>query len=584
MKRFITILLSISALGIMSASCDYLNRDSGDNMSARELFSRIETAEGYINNLYIYIPDFMCDTETFSGRYNIGCCTDECGFQQQTNYGVQSPFGINTGSWSPSSMPLQKNWAEYYQCIRHCNMLIANYQYIPDEMTTTGINRKERLLGEAYGLRGYFHWLLFRQWGGIPVIKEVLDPGNDAQMKKVKRNTAEETILAVIEDMEEAAKHLPVKHDDANFGRFTQLTAKVVIAQAKLYWASPLWNTTNDVSRWTDAATACQEALDLALSAGHTLTPDYADMFTNKIVSEYIWTKNSIMSECFFWDYYHFPTGFGGAYNVEGPLQEMIDAFEMDASGEIAVTGYTADNQPILNTAAFDYDPVHPWEGRDPRFYFDIMCHNDFLQGEYIDTSVGSGARYGSQNRTFYYIRKYTDVNHDMLKAYDQLPFTYRRFAIMRTSELYLNLAEALNEAEGPTAAVYDCLNTLRHRAGCATDVPAGFSKEQMRERIRRERRVELCFEGQRFYDVRRWDISRIVDNCMTHRVEVEVQKDENGDKVYDAEGRTIITNISYPDYQQRYFKANLFPIPQSEIDKNGDLEQNPEWITSVTE
>jgi len=259
----------------------------------------------------------------------------------------------------------------------------------------------------------------------------------------------------------------------------------------------------------------------------------------------------------------------------------MIDAFEMDATGELPVLGYTDNNQQIINTAS-GYDPVNPWSGRDPRFYHCILTHNDLLQGEYIDTSVGSGTRYGAQNRTFYYIRKLTDVNHDMLKEYSDFAFTYRRFAIIRTSELYLNLAEALNEAQGPSSDVAEYVNALRRRAGCATMVPSGLSKEDMRERIRRERRVELCFEGQRFYDVRRWDISKVVDNCMTHRVEVEVLKNENGDKVYDADGKTIVTNISYPNYQQRVFKANLFPIPQDEIDKNGNIEQNPEWITSA--
>ena len=583
MKRIINII----SLFLVTWSCSFLDRDSGDNMSKEQLFSRIETAEAYINNLYIFLPDFMCDTENFAGRYNSGCFTDEMGFQQQTNYGVQSPFGINTGSWSPTSMPLQKNRAEYYQCIRHCNLLIENYGLIPDDDTGSAKNRKERLLGEAYGLRGYFYYLLFRQWGGVPRITTPIDPGDEAVMKSIKRASAEDTVKGIVDDLEEAAKHLPAKHDDTNFGRITSLVAKVAISQVKLLWASPLWNPEGGPdhdARWEAAATAAKDAYDLALENGHVLEPNYANLFKNTIPSEYIWTKNSVISECFFWDYYHFPTGFGGAYNVEGPLQEMIDAFEMNASGELPVLGYTEDNQPILNDKATDYDPNNPWSGRDPRFYHDIMCHNDPLQGEFIDTSEGSAARFGSQNRTFYYVRKYTDVTHDMLKSYGDFAFTYRRFAIIRTSELYLNLAEALNESGKDIALATDLVNALRKRAGCATTIPSGLSKEQLRERIRRERRVELCFEGHRFYDVRRWDISRIVDNGMTHRVEVTVKRDANGDKIYDSEGRTIVVGISYPDYQRRYFKANLFPIPQSEIDKNGALEQNQEWLTTASE
>ena len=189
--------------------------------------------------------------------------------------------------------------------------------------------RKERLLGEAYGLRGYFYYLLFRQWGGVPRITTPIDPGDEAVMKSIKRASAEDTVKGIVDDLEEAAKHLPAKHDDTNFGRITSLVAKVAISQVKLLWASPLWNPEGGPdhdARWEAAATAAKDAYDLALENGHVLEPNYANLFKNTIPSEYIWTKNSVISECFFWDYYHFPTGFGGAYNVEGPLQEMIDA------------------------------------------------------------------------------------------------------------------------------------------------------------------------------------------------------------------------------------------------------------------
>lgn len=571
------IYLLFLAAALTCTSCDYLDRDMGDSLSADDLFSRTATAEGYINNAYTCLQDFMYCTEDNGSRFNLGGATDELGYQAIV-YGSASPYGINTGSWSPSSMPLRNCWSEYYQCIRRCNTLIANYDKIPEEISVSGINRKVRMLGEAYGLRGYYHWLLFRNWGGIPVLKETVDPGDEEKVASLRRETPENTVKEIISDLEKAYEYLPVKNEDINYGRMTRVVVKALISQVKLFWASPLWNPDNDSSRWSDASDATVDALNYALDNGHNLAPRYSDLFSNILSNEYIWTKNSILSECFYWDYYHFPAGYGGVAGVEGVLQEMVDAFEMNATGEVPVLGYDANGEPILNPKATDYDPANPWKGRDPRFYYDIMCHNDALQGGYIDTSEGSEAR-SSQNPTFYYVRKYTDVNHNLIKNYSELAFTYRRYAIIRTAELYLNAAEALNECEGASARVTEYVNKVRRRAGCAVEIPNGLKKEEMREKIRQERRVELCFEGQRFFDVRRWDIAREIDNVPVHRVEVEVERDENGEKIYDEDGRTIVKKISYPVYQKRSFKANLFPIPQTEIDKNNYLNQNSEWL-----
>jgi len=583
MKRILYYIFQAFVLASLVWSCSYLDRDTGDTLSESELFSRMATAEGYLSNAYSFLPDFTCCTEDNAGRYNIGCATDELGYQQ-IEYGNASPYGINNGGWGPSAMPLQKTWTEYYQCIRRCNVFLDNYDRIPEEITTSGVDKKLRLKGEALALRGYYHWLLFRQWGGIPVMRNRIEPGNLDAIANIARSSAQETVEAILEDLNASLDYLPVKHDDINYGRMTSVAVRAIISQVLLYWASPLWNpegSSDYKDRWKEAASAASSALQNALSNGYVLAPRYSDLFGNVAINEYILTKNSPLTECFYWDYYHFPAGYGGISSVEGVLQEMVDAFEMNKSGQLPVLGYNEDGTQIVNPKATDYNTNKPWVGRDPRFYYAIMCHGDALQGGYIDTSEGSEARNAS-NPTFYYIKKYTDTKHNLLKNFADYSFTYRRFALIRTSELYLNVAEALNETEGPSARVIEYVNTIRRRAGCETEIKAGITKDEMRERIRRERRMELCFEGHRFYDVRRWDIASTVDNGPVHRVEVEVERDANSEKILDKNGNTIITKISYPVYQNRVFKANLFPIPQSEIDKNSKLEQNPEWNNAL--
>ncbi len=564
MKIRYTFIVAAILVSLLAISCkkDFLDRAPGDNLTEEEMFSKIETAEQYLDNAYVYLPDFQCNTEDLTGRYKLGGATDEIGFQQGSGYPA-SPFDINLGNWNPNRMPMERNWSDYYGCIRRCNMFIKDFDLIPDELSAgAATNRKERLLGEAYGLRGYYYFLLFKQWGGVPIITGVLDPGNVESLKGIKRATAEETLQQVLDDMDSAIEHLPAKHDDANFGRFTSLVATVVKSQVKLYWASEFWNPDHDESRWEEAAEACREALKMAEANGHVLALKYSDLFNKPgIDNEVIWTKNSEHHECYWWDVYAMPLGYG-AFNVDGPIQEIVDDFEMQASGEIPVLGYTSDNQQILNPLATDYDPTHPWDGREERFYSCILYNGATLQGRQIDISANGkdDINIGSIIRTNYFTNKYLDHNHNLVT---HASWTYRRFAIMRTGELYLNYAEALNEVEGPTARVRELVNVIRRRAK-VKEIPDGLTKDQMRERIRHERRIELCFENHRFWDVRRWKIAEIVDNKTVHRVTV------------DADGV-----IHYPVFQHRVFvapKHYLFPIPQSEIDKNRELEQNPDW------
>ncbi len=562
MKKTFNIVCLLGILGV--SACDFLDRAPGDNMTEEELFSKIETAEGYLDNAYVYIPDFQMNTEDLSGRYKLGGATDEIGFQQASGYPA-CPFDINLGSWNPTQMPLERNWSDFYGCIRRCNMFIKNYDRIPEDLSTGGeSNRKERLLGEAYGLRGYFYFLLFKQWGGVPIINTVLDPGNVESLKGIKRADASEMVEQILSDMDEAIKHLPAKHDDANFGRFTSLVATVIKSQVKLYWASKYWNRDNDLARWEDAAEACREALRMAENNGHILANSYSDLFNKSAIQpEVIWAKNSEHYECYWWDVYAMPLGYN-AYNVDGPLQEIVDDFEMKSTGEIPVLGYNADNTQIINPKATDYDPLHPWNGRDDRFYSCILYNGAMLQGRKIDISTNGkdNINIGSIIRTNYFTRKYLDENHNLVT---HASWTYRRFAIMRTAELYLNYAEALIEVGGSSLnTATELINTVRRRAKCTVEIPKGLSQEQLRQKVRSERRMELCFENQRFWDVRRWMIAEEVDNKAVHRVMV------------DGDGK-----ITYHIFQNRVFnpeKHYLFPIPQSEIDKNRALEQNPGW------
>lgn len=569
MKKFIQRLshvLCASVFLCLFSGCgkDYLERTPSDFISAEEVFTNLENAEAFLNNAYSTLPDFQRQSVDKVSDYMLGGGTDEVGFQQ-SSFVVGTPYDFNNGNWNAVVFPLQQLWFDYYSAIRRINIFLENYDKIPSEVSSGSSSRKERLLGEAYGLRGFYYFELFKMWGGVPLIDKPLAP-EIRESVHLSRNTQEETVAFIREDLNRAMELLPARHDGSQYGRFTGTIARALLSRLALFYASELWNPANESVRWSDAAARSREAIDYAESNGYTLslTPSggrqpYERIFLELNNPEVIWSKSSGDITSYGWDFYNSPIGYGGWY-VNSPLQEMVDSYEM-LNGEIPVLGYDASGNQIVNPAS-GYDPQNPYVNRDPRFYQSILYHGAMWQGRAIDIAPGGAdnVTIGAIQRVNYFTRKYLLESHNL---FTDAGNAYRRFAIIRLAELYLNYAEALNEAEGPTPAVYQAVNTIRSRSGMP-DLPAGLSKEDMRTRIRHERKIELAFEDHRFWDVRRWKIAEIIDNGPVHKV------------VVNASGK-----YTYPVHQTRVFdkrKHYLFPIPQSELDKNPNMTQNPGW------
>lgn len=562
-KKYATAALLLIWLCV-SCKKDFLERAPSDFISGEEVFSNIDNATAFLNNAYNELPDFQRTTEDGGGRYHLGGGTDEMGYQQSA-FVTQTPYDFNLGNWNSVSFPQQRLWKAYYATIRRLNMFLENYDLIPEEVSSGASDRKKRLKGEAYGLRAFYYFELLKMWGGVPVIEHTLDPSSGENIH-LARNTPDEVVDLIKRDIVKAKEFLLPKFNDSEYGRVTGTIVRALLSRVTLFYASPLLNPGNDQNRWKEASAASKEALDYALANGYTLSkgeknnvPAYERIFLELDNPEVIWARNTPNNnESVWWNYYAFPLGNGGWY-VQGPLQEMVDAYEMK-NGQQPVLGYNADNTQIVNPAS-GYDPQHPYVDRDPRFYQSILYSGADWQGRTIDIRPGGG-----DNNTFgiprvnYFCRKYSFEGHNL---YTNSGNTYRRFALFRLAELYLNYAEAENEVNGSAGAPFNAVHEIRNRVGMP-DVPIGLSKEDMRERIRHERRIELAFEDHRFWDVRRWKIAEVVDNRTVHKVMI----DENN-------------VFTYPVFQNRVFdkkKHYLFPIPQTELDKNPNMEQNPGW------
>jgi hypothetical protein len=348
-----------------------------------------------------------------------------------------------------------------------------------------------------------------------------------------------------------------------------------------LYAASPLNNPQNDVEKWKRAAAAGNEFFsNTAFQHWFTLNSTYSDIFTTQNDLKYVTSQKGRNTGIIFTlpfeksgnatERYNYPIGApGGGQAVTAPSQNLVDAFER------------SDGTP------FDWNnsshASNPYSGRDPRFR-QIIAYNNTIFGKNTDNtdrfiqsyeggSDATGSKYGATT-TGYYLKKFSVTNYNLSLSTSVKP---KAWVLMRIAEVYLNYAEAMNEAYGNpdekplidgTPAVYsarEALNKVRARVTMPA-VPA-LGQDSMREKIRNERRVELAFEEQRPFDVRRWklpveELSQAIEGIRVHK---------NG-SAYTYEKFEVEKRI----FEEKMYR---YPIPYDEISKsNGALVQNKDW------
>jgi len=250
----------------------------------------------------------------------------------------------------------------------------------------------------------------------------------------------------------------------------------------------------------------------------------------------------------------NFPISYGGAGRTN-PTQNLVDAFD------------TKNGKPITDDPA--YDPNNAYgKSRDSRFDRIILYNGAVFSGSQVETYVGGKDGLNSTftaTKTGYYLRKFIDPSVDINKGTTvRKSWIYFRFA-----EAYLNYAEALNEVSGPVQAVYDAVYAMRKRnyvVQTNAKYPTGMTKEQMRERLKKERQVEFAFEEHRFWDLRRWKDAEKVLNAPVYGMEIT----KNADATF---------SFHKFEVESRVFdsKFNWYPIPRREILK-GYLKQNTGW------
>ncbi|WP_258105755.1 RagB/SusD family nutrient uptake outer membrane protein [Marinoscillum sp. MHG1-6] len=361
---------------------------------------------------------------------------------------------------------------------------------------------KEELLGQAYFLRAYVYWDLVLYYGGVPIIDRILDVNDGAAGNSFPRSSAKECVDFIVADLDKSIELLSSK--SMEFGRITASAAAALKGRVLMFYASPQFdpngeNSVDGISaRWQEAYQANLEAKDIAEAAGHDLYPDYANIFINEDNEEAIlFTKFTVGLRSHGYDNSVRPFSVANTYQGNGtPTWDFVKAFTMK------------DGSPATQGAG--YDSAEYWVDRDPRFY-NIVAYNGSewkfsgRADDYQWTYQYNSQEGGRLPNTGFYLRK--NVNTSIPKTESNAVGT--DWIEIRFAEVLLNLAECANEV-GETSIALDQLRRIRQRAGIemgANDYGLtlnGTDKATLRALIMNERRIELCFENKRHFDLRR--------------------------------------------------------------------------------
>jgi len=565
-------------------SGSFLAETSTTNLTQSSVFTDSSRTEGFLANIYASIgfstsPSRFQANNTVCGGLDAACDESEPSHTYATDASGFATGTINAGTVSNDP------YNTCYTQIRAVNQLLANIH-----LTKMMASNKAELVAEARFLRAWYYNILVEHYGGVPLVGDslytYLTPIN------VKRATYAACVTYITSECDAAAAVLPLTQGGLNWGRASGGACMALKARVLLYAASPLFNGTTlpadagksssgtvdpslvgyptpDPTRWQLAENAAQAVI---ASGAYTLntansyqtsTPGYGfqGLFPLRVNTEYIFQlmrgPNSDLENLFL------PPSRSGA-NGAFPYQGMVDAFPMS-------------NGKLITDPTSGYDPNNPYNNRDPRLNYSIIHDQTVLNvrngSGLIDGQAPVNIYLGNNNGqnpdavhqgtvTGYYCNKMLDPS---AVAATIAFLSNRCLPLIRYAEILLDYAEAANEYEGPTANVYNAVQAIRQRAGLNPyQLPTGLSQADMRTYIQNERRIELAFEGHRFFDVRRWKIAAQTENIQALGMEV----DENGSTVAYNE-----FNVTKHNFRPAMY---LWPFPISETGKSPTLIQNP--------
>lgn len=547
--------IAAALLTLALTGCFKLDKTPLDMISDKAVFEDQALTLAYLYNIYSYMPcGYGVYTTPYAGTDD-GLIRSGLGHTDLLDGStdlLRSPslWNESNGVMIPGTTSTTYNpfevWGNRYQVIRKVNNLLSR----TGEGSVLAQAFRDRVRAEARFVRAFMYFDLVRRYGDVPLIKELQDFNNLKELL-VPRNPASEVYDFIYAELEEigdnflpSAKEMPA----GEMGRASKEAAWALNGRAMLF-----------AQRWQASADCSSKVLG---SGFHRLNSDYKALFQSKggdseVIFEVLFDGVN-KGHCA--DMLYMPPSLDNGWGAQScPTQELVDSYEM------------------LDGSKFDWSnsehKANPYQGRDKRLLWSIIVDGSQFKGKVIRTGYlmpDDGLGLIERTNTGYYIRKFLDetLPFEKLSGYGGSSTSWKE---LRLAEVLLNYAEALNEAHGGPDAegkAVDALSQVRDRAGLP-EISAGLGYAEFKERVMHERKVELAFEGHRFWDLRRWKTAESTLNGKFFHG-IKITEDETTlKKSYEVfEINTVPRQVFLP-------KHYLMPITQGELEKNPNLLPN---------
>lgn len=590
MKKIVLLILIIVLFG--SCNKNYLDKPPGVDLTENDIFKNKAGVESFLSTIYGYAvpPMFMYEyvanlsTTNPTGAFwqimqPLHILTDEA---DESFAGWMHGTRWNTANVTAENAVVTEDYRYYirWTSLRQINIMLTKIDNVPEAEESY----KSQIKGEMHTLRALNYLDMVKRYGGVPIADSIFEPGMPIDKP---RNSLADCIDFIVKECDLAISNpnLPGKVSSDLTGRASKLLAYCIKQKALLFAASPIFNTATpyldlgdnnelicygntDNNRWLLAANAAKNALDFAKENGYALIDVPANRDPQDVPGSGqpgpqgnyrdSWEINN-NSEIIF--------GFQGRLvpQYENPLNNLIP---------VTFNGWTSSVSVPLNffkkyekkdgtVQTWDInggdDLMAKYAELDPRFKQTMCYTNSYFVPDYPIAQIFNGGAHYNNCFGGVWLRKYLPRN----TAWSAIKLNDVYF---RLNELYLDYAEALNESSvNPPVEAYNSVNAIRARSAMPA-LPQGLSKAQFRDRLRNERAIELAYDNQRFFDIRRWLIAE-EDGVMQGDfwgLQINKQSDSKFSwKPYVFEKRSFLK------------KMYLHPFPLNEVLK-GNLVQNP--------
>jgi len=543
--------------------CDYLDYDETTGRTKEEAYAYFDNMNQMVTYVYTFLPADLGRV----GNAMIESATDNSVYTWEDN----NIYYLTNGIWSALKR-VDDGWT-FWNGVRSANSFLENFdmevlkRFEYNDNYDEIVGKASMFPYEVRFLRAFYLFELAKRYGDIPLLTHTYEQD---KINSVKKTSFDEVMDFIARECSEIAPELPIDHNNkptggwGETGRVTRGAALALKSRALLYAASELHNPVKDPAKWEKAVEAAYEVMKMNVYELPKVTSDplYSNLGGNEVLKSkqlIFECRNATKTNSF--EARNQPMGYEGATGGNTPTQNLVDAYEMKDGPP-----FSWDNSTHVANMYYDGSGTPT---RDPRLYLNVLTNGTTWLKQKVETFEGGKNKVlDGSTKTGYYLRKYMNpsvsldpVNPNKLEHH---------YILFRYAEILLNYAEAMNEWKGPDGTTTEypvsaraALNMVRDCANMkhVEEIGADFT-----EKVRNERRIELAFEGHRFYDLRRWKIAGRDEVRNVYGVKITKNSDSF---TYE---KVLVDKLYWND------KMYLFPFPQNEVYMNPDLTQNPGW------